>query len=106
MNFMLPLRIGEALAGALFALLAALGLWQLRNWGRNLALVVAVASVLSAAITLLTPVLGRVPWLMPFTSSTWPAIAGLSLAVAAAVLALVPSARRAYIAKPKERRVI
>jgi hypothetical protein len=107
MNLMLPLRVGEALLGALCAVLAALGLWRLRIWGRNLALLVAAASVFSAAITFLRPVLGRgVPWLTTFSSSTWPAIVGVGLTLGAAVLALLPAARRAYIVKPKERRVI
>jgi hypothetical protein len=112
MSFMLPVRIGEAVVGGLLALLAALGLWRLRKWGRNLALLVAGASLLSAAATFLSPLLGaigsmgRTPWLMLLTSSTWQAIAGLALALLAAILALLPAARRAYVVKPKERRVM
>jgi hypothetical protein len=106
MNLMQPLRIGEALVGALLALLAALGLWRLRIWGRNLALVVAAACLLSVIATLLSPLLGRTPWLMMLTGSTWQAIVGFGLALAASILALLPTARHAYVVKPKERRVI
>jgi hypothetical protein len=106
MSLMQPLRIGEALVGALLALLAALGLWRLRIWGRNLALVVAAACLLSVIAGLIMPLLGRTPWLMVLTGSTWQAIAGFGLALAASILALLPAARRAYVVKPKVRRVI
>jgi hypothetical protein len=112
MSFMQPVRIGEAAVGGLLALFAALGLWRLKKWGRNLTVLVAGASVLSAAATFLSPLLGtlgsmgRTPWQMLFTSSTWQAIAGLSLGLVAAILALLPAARQAYVVKPKERRVM
>jgi hypothetical protein len=106
MSFMQPVRIGEAVVGGLLALFAALGLWRLKMWGRNLALVVAVGSLLTAAATLISPMLGRgTPWLMLFTNSTWLAIVGLVLALGASTLSLLPAARRAYVVKPKERRV-
>ena len=105
MNLMQPLRIGAAILGALFALLAALGLWRLRIWGRTLALIVAVAGLLSVAVAFISPALGRSPWLMVLGGSTWQAIAGFGLALAASILALLPVARRAYIVKPRERRV-
>jgi len=106
-NPVLLLRIGEALVAALLGLLAALGLWRLRIWGRNLALVVAAACLVAVVASLALPLVGRnAPWLMMLAGSTWQAIAGFGLALAASILALLPAARRAYIVKPKERRVI
>ncbi len=105
MNLMQPLRIGGVIVGALFALLAALGLWRLRIWGRTLALIVAVAALLSVAVAFISPALGPSPWLMVLGGSTWQSIAGFALAVTASILALLPVARRAYIVRPRERRV-
>ncbi len=107
MSLMQPLRIGEALLGALFALLAALGLWRLRTWGRNLALVVAAACLLGVVAGFASSLVGRnAPWLMILGGSTWQAILGFGLALAASILALLPAARRACIVKPRERRVM
>ncbi len=107
MSLMAPLRIGVALVGALLALLGALGLWRLRIWGRNLALVVAAACLLALVVGFASPLVGRsAPWLMMLAGSTWQASVGFGLALAASILALLPVARRAYIVKPKERRVM
>ena len=100
------MRIGEGVVGGLIALIAALGLWQRKKWGLVLALVVAAASLLAAVATFATPFLGRSPWLMFMTSSTWQAVAGAVLAVLAAVLVLLPASRKAYVVAPKERRVM
>jgi len=106
-NPVLLLRIGQALAGGLLALLAALGLWRLRIWGRNLALLAAAVCLIATVAGFVAPLVGRnAPWLMILGGSTWQAIAGFGLALAATILALLPAARRAYIVKPKERRVI
>ncbi len=107
MSLMAPLRIGGALVGALLALLGALGLWRLRIWGRNLALVVAVACLLAVVVSFASSLVGRnALWLMMLGGSTWQAVVGFGLALAASILALLPVARRAYIVKPRERRVM
>ncbi len=61
--------------------------------------------MISVAATFIAPALGRSPWLMLLAGITWQSIAGLGLALAASMLALLPVARRAYVVKPRERRV-
>ena len=102
-----PVRIGLGIAGAVFALLAALGLWGLKTWGRNLTLLVALAGLVSVALGFAGPWLATVsPYLMLLSGLSVYALVSLGLTVAASVLALVPAAQRAYAVKPKVRRVI
>ena len=106
MNLRLPVRIGAAALGGLAALLAAVGLWYRKKWGMVIALVVTAGSLLVAALTFLTPVLGRSPWLMWFTGSTWQATASVVLAIGAAVLVLLPTSQKGYVTVPRERHVM
>lgn len=106
MTLRLPLRIAAGVVGGLAALLAALGLWRQKKWGMFVALIVTVASLLAAALTFLIPILGRLPWLMWVTSSTWQATAGVVIAVAVAVLVLLPTSQKGYVVMPRERRVM
>jgi hypothetical protein len=106
MTLRLPLRIAAGVVAGLAALLAALGLWRQKKWGMFMALIVAVASLLASAFTFLIPLLGRLPWLMWVTGSTWQAIAGVVIAVAVAVLVLLPTSQKGYVVMPRERRVM
>jgi uncharacterized membrane protein len=109
MGYIQPLRIAGAVVGGLFALIAALGLWRLRKWGMVLAIILAVVCVVAAGLTFAAPLLRSVPGLMLLTGSTWPAIGAAVGAITAAVLALLPVSRKAYVvpvARPKERRVV
>ena len=105
-NLLQPVRIAEGGLGGLLCLLAALGLWKRQKWGMFLALAVAVISLLAAAVTFLSPLLGRVFWLRFLTNSTWQAIAGISGALLVAVLVLLPASRKTYVTMPRERRVM
>jgi hypothetical protein len=105
-------RTVEAVVGGIFALIAAIGLWQRKKWGMVLALVASVVSLLVAAATLLlTPVLGRT--LRAFTTylsfvslPSWQAVVVIVIAVLVAVLVLLPPSMKGYIVAPKERRVM
>jgi hypothetical protein len=86
--------------------LAALGLWRQKKWGMFVGLVVAVVGLLAAVLTFLTPLLGRSPWLMLVTGSTWQAIAGVIITIGVAVLVLLPTSQKGYVSLPRERQVM
>jgi hypothetical protein len=106
MNLRLPVRIAAGVVGGLAALLATLGLWRQKKWGMVIALLVAVGSLVATALTFLTALLGRSPWLMMVTSSTWQAVAGGAIAIGVAVLVLLPTSQKGYAAVPRERQVM
>jgi hypothetical protein len=104
-------RTGEAIVGGVFALIAAIGVWQRKKWGMVLALIASVVSLLVAAATLLVPALGRT--LRAFTIylsfvslPSWQAVVVCVIAVIVAVLVLLPTSMKGYIVAPKERRVM
>jgi hypothetical protein len=105
-NLRLPVRIAAGVVGGLAALLATLGLWRQKKWGMVIALLVAVGSLVATALTFLTALLGRSPWLMLVTSSTWQAVAGGAIAIGVAVLVLLPTSQKGYAAVPRERQVM
>ena len=104
-------RTAEAILGGLFTLIAAIGIWQRQKWGMALALIGSVISLLVAAVTLLTPIVGRAVraftiYLTFVTLPSWQALVFLVLAVIVAVLVLLPPSMKGYIVMPKERRVM
>ncbi len=109
------IRIGEGLIGAFFTLLAAWGIWKRKQWGMGLALVASVVMLLTGAVTVILPLLGRTVtralgslalFTSVITSAQWVAIVGMILAVAVAVLVLLPASRKSYVTVPKERRIM
>jgi hypothetical protein len=114
-RFMTPLRIAEGVIGGLFTLLAALGIWQRKKWGMVLALIAAAAMLLTGAFSVFLPLLARAAgralgsmlFLTTFISGAeWLSIVGMILALAVAVLVLLPASQKGYIVRPKERRVM
>ena len=110
-SLMQPIRIAEAVIGGLFALVAAIGLMQRKKWGMVLAVIAAIVIILTTAVTLLTPLLGRAAraftlYLTFVTRPTWESAVLVVATVAVAVLALLPASRKAYVVKPRERRVM
>jgi len=104
-------RTGEAIVGGIFTLIAAIGIWQRRRWGMVLAIIGSVVSLLLAAVTLLTPVLGRAlrafTLYLTFVSlPSWQALVFGILAIVVVVLVLLPPSMKGYIVAPKERRVM
>jgi hypothetical protein len=104
-------RTGEAIVGGVFALIAAIGVWQRKKWGMVLALIASVVSLLVAAATLLVPALGRTLraftiYLSFVTLPSWQAVVVCVIAVIVAVLVLLPTSMKGYIVAPKERRVM
>ncbi len=109
------IRIGEGLIGAFFTLLAAWGIWKRKQWGMGLALVASVVMLLTGAVTVILPLLGRTVtralgslalFTSVITSAQWVAIVGMILAVAVAVLVLLPASRKSYVTAPRERRIM
>lgn len=114
-RFLTPIRIAEGVIGGLFILLAAWGIWKRKKWGMVLALIASVVMLLTGAVTVGLPLLGRTATrtIGPLfavttfiTGAQWEAIVGIILAVAVAVLVLLPASQKGYIIKPKERRVM
>ena len=120
---MQPIRIGEGVIGGLFALIAAVGLVQRKRWGMMLALIAAAVAVLTTGVISLVPLLFRTAargaagagarvvnpfaiWLTFLTRPTWESAVLVVATVAVAVLVLLPVSRKAYIVKPKVRRVV
>jgi len=104
-------RTGEAIVGGIFTLIAAIGIWQRRRWGMVLAIIGSVVSLLLAAVTLLTPVLGRTlrafTLYLTFVSlPSWQALVFGILAIIVVVLVLLPPSMKGYIVAPRERRVM
>ncbi len=109
------IRIGEGLIGAFFTLLAAWGIWKRKQWGMVLALVASVVMLLTGAVTVILPLLGRTVtralgsfalFTAFITSAQWVAVVGMILAVAVAVLVLLPASRKSYVTAPRERRIM
>ena len=110
-----PIRITEGVLGGLFTLVAAWGIWKRQTWGRALALITAVATLLVAGLTFGVPLAGRTlgraagslfTYTTFFTTGQWEAIVGIVLAIAMAVLVLLPASQKGYVIAPKERRVM
>ncbi len=109
------IRIAEGVIGGFFALLAAWGIWKRKQWGMGLALVASAVMLLTGAVTVTLPLLGRTVtrtlgslalFTSFITSAQWVAIVGIILAVAVAVLVLLPASRKGYIVAHKERRIM
>ncbi len=109
------IRIAEGAIGGFFALLAAWGIWKRKQWGMGLALVVSVVMLLTGAVTVILPLLGRTVsralgslalFTSFITSAQWVAVIGIILAGAVAVLVLLPASRKGYITARRERRVM
>jgi hypothetical protein len=114
-----PIHIVEGVVGGLFTLVAAWGIWKRKKWGRTLSLIAAAVMLLTGAVTVFLPLamrglgrtaartLGSLTLLTTFISSAeWISILGMLLAVAVAVLVLLPASQKGYISRPKERRVM
>ena len=114
-RLMAPVRITIGVIGGLFTLLAAWGIWLRKKWGMVLALIAAAAMLLTGAFSISLPLLGRTVTralgsALFFTGfiagAEWLAIVGIILALAVAVLVLLPASQRGYVSRPKERRVM
>jgi hypothetical protein len=114
-RFITPIRIAEGIIGGLFTLVAAWGIWKRKKWGMVLALIVSVVMLLTGAVSVFLPLLGRTvtravgPLFAVTTFITggqWEAIVGIILAIGVAVLVLLPASQKGYIVAPKVRRVM
>jgi hypothetical protein len=114
-RFLTPIRITEGVIGGLFTLLAAWGIWKRKKWGMVMALIAAGVMLLTGAVTVILPLLGRAATRAVgplfavttfITGAQWEAIVGIILAVAVAVLVLLPASQKGYIIPPKVRRVM
>ncbi len=115
-RMMAPVRITFGLIGGLFTLVAALGIWQRKKWGMVLALIAAAVMLLTGAFSVVLQLLGRtvtralgsaVFFTGFIASAPWLSIVGIILAVAVAVLVLLPASQKGFISsRPKERRVM
>ena len=89
--------------GGLFTLLAAWGIWKRQKWGMVLALIASVVMLLTGAFGVFLPLairalgrtaartLGSLTFFTTFiTGAQWVSIVGMILAVAVAVLVLLP----------------
>jgi len=114
-RLMAPVRITLGVIGGLFTLLAAWGIWQRRKWGMVLALIAAAVMLLTGAFSVTLPLLGRtvtralgsaVLFTGFIAGAEWLSILGIILALAVAVLVLLPASQKGFISRPKERRVM
>ncbi len=115
-RMMAPVRITLGVIGGLFMLVAAWGIWGRKKWGMVLALIAAAVMLLTGAFSVILPLAGRTVTRalgsgLFFTgfiaSAEWLAIVGIILALAIAVLVLLPASQKGYIiGRPKERRVM